>query len=60
MEVRQDGRFFNQGSIENFSARSAEIFFIRVWLKNKNQGSIDLEMIFKRDRDRDENFSSRV
>jgi len=50
--------FFNQGSLENFPSRSAEKIFTRVWLKNKNQTLIDLDQVFNRDRDRDDNVKT--
>jgi len=50
--------FFNQGPVKNFQSGSAQIFFIRVWLKKSNQGLIDLEIIFRHGHDRDgKNFS---
>jgi hypothetical protein len=45
-------RFFNQGLLEIFQSKSAQKFSIRVRLKNENQGSIDPDRFFNRDRDR--------
>ncbi|WP_321506123.1 hypothetical protein [uncultured Methanoregula sp.] len=48
------GTVFNQSLVEIFSSRSAENFSIKVRLKNKNQGFIDLRAVFNHDLDRDE------
>jgi len=42
--------------IENKRSRSAEKIFIKVRLKNKNQGLIDPDPVFNRDHYRDEIF----
>ena len=49
----------NQSPVENFASKSGENILSEVRLKNENQSLIDPETIFKRDRDRDEKFSSR-
>jgi len=59
-DVRLRICFFNQSPVEIFSSRSAQNGSIKVQLKNKNQGTVDPELFFNRDRDRDEKISSRV
>lgn len=41
-------------------AGSAEKFSIKVWLEFFKQGPVDLDQVFKRDRDRVHKFSGRV
>jgi len=58
LRIRKNGfcivlflKFFHQG---------LQFFSIKARLKNKKQGLIDLEPVFNRDQDRDENFKIRV
>jgi len=53
-------KFSRQGLREDFASKLDEISLCKIRLKFENQSSIDPEIIFKRDRDRDEKFSSWV